>query len=133
MREHERWLKIAKEDLEVAKALLKLEFFTTVTYNCQQSAEKALKSYLVFKNHEILKSHDLNKLIELCKKFDMGFDKIYDSADHLSPFATKFRYPTEFDIPDLHEAELAIKHAESIMRFVLKKISKPETGQVRMF
>jgi HEPN domain-containing protein len=39
MLEHEKWGQIAKDDLSVAKALLKLEFFSAVTYHCQQSAK----------------------------------------------------------------------------------------------
>ncbi|KKQ49174.1 MAG: HEPN domain protein [candidate division TM6 bacterium GW2011_GWF2_38_10] len=133
MQEHEDWLRIAREDLSVARALVKGEFFSAVTYHCQQSAEKALKGYLSFKKHEILKSHDLSKLIDLCKKNDRGFDKLYDAADCLNPYATRFRYPTEFGIPDLADSEQAIKNAESILRFVLKKITETTTGQQNMF
>ena len=133
MQEHERWCAIAKEDLAVAKALLPQEFFTPVTYHCQQSAEKVLKGYLVFKKQVVLKTHDLLKLIMLCKKFDRDFEKLDNATEQLNPFATKFRYPTEYDIPELEEAKLAIKHAESIMRFVIKKIAEPETGQTGIF
>ncbi len=133
MQEHEEWLRIAHEDLIVAKDLLKLERFSPVTYHCQQSAEKFLKGYLVLKKHPIIKTHDLTKLIELCSKFDTGFEKMYDKADALNPFSTRFRYPTEFDIPDKVDAELAIKQAKSIMRFVLKKISIPDRDQSNIF
>lgn len=133
MHGHDEWLKIAREDLLAAKALINLEFFSTVVYHCQQSAEKALKAYLIFKKQPIIKTHDLIKLLELCMMFDQDFQKKLDAADYVNPFSSKFRYPTEFDIPDLHEAELAIKHAESIMRFVLKKISEPATGQIKIY
>ncbi len=133
MHRHEEWLRLAKEDLAVAKALLKLEFFATVTYHCQQSAEKALKAYIVLKNQPILKTHDLEKLLEICLNFDKKFIKLISAANFLNPYATKFRYPTEYDIPDQAEAELAIKRTQSIMRFVLKKISEPETGQTEIF
>lgn len=133
MHEHERWLHIAQEDLKVAKALLKLKFFSTVTYHCQQSAEKALKGYLVFKKHEIVKTHDLVKLVELCEKFDGQFEKIYDIVDQLNPFATKFRYPTEFDVPDYADAELAVKQAGKIMTFVVKNLVEREPWQEEIF
>jgi len=133
MHGHEEWLRIAKEDLAVAKALLKLDFFGTVTYHCQQSAEKALKGYLAFKNHAILKTHDLIKLNKLCFEFDRSFEKISVNAEQLNPFATKFRYPSEFDIPDVTDAQLTIKHAEDIMHFVLQKVSKSDTGQTDIF
>jgi HEPN domain-containing protein len=123
MREHERWLEIVKEDLAVAKFLLKGEFFSTVAYHSQQAAEKALKAFLVFKDRPVLKSHDLLKLLRLCSLVDNDFQKLFDAADYVNPFSTKFRYPDEFNIPDLQAAQLAIKHAQSIVTFVNKKIA----------
>lgn len=133
MHEHERWLEIVREDLAAAKGLLKLGLFSTVVYHCQQAAEKTFKAYLVFKEQPILKTHDLIKLLESCIKIDSGFQKQLEAASYINPFASRFRYPTEFDIPDLDEAKLAIKHAESIMRFVVKRIAEPETGQADIF
>jgi len=133
MQGHEAWLTIAKEDLMVAKVLLKEEFFSPATYHCQQSAEKALKAYLVHKKFRIVKTHDLIHLLELCMKFDRDFEKIYEEVRGLNPFATKFRYPSEFDIPDLTETELTIKQAQKILRLVVKKIEEPETGQISLF
>ena len=133
MQEYEEWLRIAAEDLGAAKVLIREEFFSSATYHCQQAAEKALKSYLSLKKHAVLKSHDLAMLVELCKKFDADFERLYDSADYLSPYATKFRYPTEFGIPDLANAEKALKCAETTLRFVRRKIAKKETGQKDIF
>ena len=133
MQEHEGWLRIAKEDLVGAKILLKNELFSSAVYHCQQSAEKSLKAYLVFKKHPTIKTHDLLKLLELCMLFDREFQKKFDAADYINPFSTKFRYPTEYDLPGLTEVELAIKHAQSILNFVLKKVSEPETGQKDIF
>lgn len=129
MQDHEPWLRIAKEDLKVAKLALPEELFGPVAYHCQQAAEKALKGYLVSKKQPIIKTHELAKLLEICLKFDKDFEKIYAATLFLNPFATKFRYPTEFDIPDQTDAELALKHATSILTFVLKKISHPTTEQ----
>jgi HEPN domain-containing protein len=133
MQEHEKWLRIAREDLLAAKGLLKLELFSAVAYHCQQSAEKSLKAYLVFKKYPVIKTHDLIKLLELCMTFDLDFRNKFDAADYINPFSSKFRYPTEFDIPDFAEAQFAIKHAQSIMTFVVKKIVEPETGQTSIF
>lgn len=133
MQEHERWLKIAKEDLKVTKILLENEVFSTATYHCQQAAEKALKAYLVFKKQKVLKTHDLMKLVISCCRLNGGFKVLHDAAEHLNPFATKFRYPTEFDIPDYVDTKSAIKQAQKIVDFVLKKIAEPETGQQELF
>ena len=67
---HGKWLRIAKEDLAVAKVLLKLEHFSSVTFHCQQCAEKSLKGYLVFNVQEVPETYDLTKLVVLCKKID---------------------------------------------------------------
>lgn len=133
MREHEKWLKIVDQDLQSAKALLKVELFSTANYHCQQAAEKALKAYLVFKNHKTIKTHDLVKLIVKCSQFDKSFEKLYDNAEHLNPFATKFRYPTEFDIPDYQDTKNSIKRTEKIVNFILKKIKDPPVGQKELF
>ena len=126
MQEHEKWIIIAQEDLMVAKTLLKNDFFSTATYHCQQATEKALKGYLAFRKHEILKTHDLMKLNGLCIKFDRDFEKIYDLVEFLNPFATKFRYPTEFDIPEKTDVKVAISYTKKILDLVCKKIALQE-------
>lgn len=120
---HEAWIKIAHDDLLAAKGLLNLELFSAVAYHAQQSAEKALKAYLVLKRNPAIKTHDLLQLIELCMKFDKDFETIYNPAKHLNPFSTKFRYPSEYDIPDFNDAEAAIKQAQEILNFVIQKTS----------
>jgi HEPN domain-containing protein len=133
MQEHERWLKIVNDDLRSAKGLLKLEIFSTSTYHCQQAAEKALKAFLAFKNQKIIKIHDLMKLVKLCCSLDKDFEKLYKDAGLLNPFVTKFRYPTEFDIPDYDDTKNAIEQASRVVNFVLKKIAQPNTGQQNLF
>ena len=53
MQDHEPWLRIAQEDLKVAKISLPEELFSPVTYHCQQAAEKSLKGYLAYKKQPI--------------------------------------------------------------------------------
>ena len=127
MQNHESWLAIAQEDLSAAKALQRIELFSAVTYHSQQAAEKSLKAYLVYKSFPIIKIHDLVQLIELCMKTDKEFSKILDEGEKLNPFSSKFRYPTEFDIPD---KELTIKQAQAIMKLVSKKIMMSPSGQI---
>ena len=46
MLEHETWLKIAQEDLKMAKLALPNGLFSPLVYHCQQAAERTLKGYL---------------------------------------------------------------------------------------
>ena len=131
--DHEAWLKIAKEDLLVAKHLARSEFHSSATFHCQQAAEKVLKGYLVFKGKPIVKTHDLVQLVELCMCIDQSFSKLFNAADFVNPLARKFRYPSEFESPDQAETDMAIAMARKIMTFVLKKISEPDSGQTNLF
>ena len=132
MLEHEQWLALAELDYKSAKSLFKDDLFSTSTFHCQQAAEKYLKGYLCFKGEQITKTHDLVKSLEQCMKFDKDFQKLYSAIRALNPFATRSRYPSEFDIPDLNDAKLAIKQAESVMNFVMKKISESIVGQMEI-
>lgn len=55
------------------------------------------------------------------------------AAKVLNPFSTKFRYPSEYDIPDFADAEFSIKQAQKIVTFTTKKVVPPSTGQSRIF
>jgi HEPN domain-containing protein len=129
---HEQWMAKAHEDFNAARILRRNKAFSVATYHCQQAAEKALKCYLVFKKQELMKSHDLVKLCALCKKFDHDFEKLAYACEMLSPFATKFRYPSEFDIPDLSEIKEVTRQTKKILMFTEKKISQAAVGQMEI-
>ena len=133
MLEHEQWLNVAEYDLKSAHGLVSLELYKTAAYHSQQAAEKALKGYLAFKKQPIIKIHDLVKLLELCMLIDTNFGKFRPEVESLNPFATKFRYPSEFDIPDRAEMEQTVKYANAIVKFVLKKFKEPDSGQQTLF
>lgn len=62
MQGHEEWLKFAFADLKTAKVILRSEedlVIGNALYHAQQCSEKALKAYLVYKKHSIMKTHDL--------------------------------------------------------------------------
>ncbi len=118
MKEFNRWLQIADEDLRAARGLLEIELFSSSTYHSQQCAEKSLKAFLAFKDQPITKTHDLGRLLELCSVFDVTFEKVRMGCVLLSPYATKFRYPSEYEIPTLLDAQEAIYAAEQIFVFV---------------
>ena len=124
MESHEEWIAIAKSDLGSAKELINLEFYGQAVYNCQQTAEKTLKASLAFRREPIIKTHDLVVLVGLCGKYDASFNLLINVAQNLKPFATKFRYPTEYDIPDKLESLIVFKQAKKIYKFVLKKIEE---------
>ncbi|MFH1653232.1 MAG: HEPN domain-containing protein [Pseudomonadota bacterium] len=64
----EKWMSLAKYDLESAEVMLKAEKYLYVAFMCQQSVEKHLKAYLT-ESHSSPPpyTHNLNVLAELTK------------------------------------------------------------------
>ncbi|MBL7147705.1 MAG: HEPN domain-containing protein [Nanoarchaeota archaeon] len=63
--ETKRWLTKSKDDVIKAKDNLKIKHYDLVSFLCQQSTEKALKSFLIEKTGKFPKIHDLVKLGKL--------------------------------------------------------------------
>ena len=119
------WIVKAVSDLKSSRKLVKDDDDTldTAAYHTQQSAEKAFKAYLIFKGVPILKTHDLEKLLMACMKHDSAFEQLRDNAEALSSYDTYARYPDDrFDI-DREEVLEAIKHAETILKFVKNRVA----------
>jgi HEPN domain-containing protein len=121
MEKHEEWLQKAENDYESAVVLLNAKLNDTSIYHTQQCAEKALKGYLVYKNVLAPKTHDLDKLLDLCKNHDNTFNSIDLITFELNGLDVKFRYPS----PDLDPPEVDVKNsiewASEILDFVKSK------------
>jgi HEPN domain-containing protein len=118
--EIQQWLLKSQRDLEAAKVLFEHGLFDVVVYHCQQSAEKALKAYLVHQEVILQKTHNLVVLLESCLAFDINFEILRDSAEILTPYATEFRYPGDTIEPEKYEAEEALVIASLVLDFVVK-------------
>lgn len=130
------WIAKASGDLKSSRKLIKDddETLDSAAYFTQQSAEKAFKAYLVFKQQPVPRTHDLEKLLMGCIKHDSTFDRLREDAELLSPYATYTRYPDDRFNIDREEAVGAIKCAEKILKFVKAKIEPAEkTPQLGLF
>jgi HEPN domain-containing protein len=118
---HKDWLFKAETDLKSAQKLLSENLLDTAIYHTQQCAEKALKAFLAFQKQEIQKAHDLEFLTKLCEQIDGSFACLLNIASNLKPYGIKFRYPDDVLIPAKKDVEIAIRQAEKIYLFVIKK------------
>lgn len=118
------WIAKASGDLKSSKKLIKDDDDTLdmAVYCTQQSAEKALKAYLIFKGQPVLKTHDLGKLLMTCTKYDSSFELLRKEAEALLPYAVYTRYPDDRFYIDREEVIEAIGYAEKILKFVKAKI-----------
>jgi len=128
MQGHNDWLKKSLSDLKMAKKGLKDDDDTLdcVVYHSHQCAEKALKSYFVFKNKGLERTHDLEYLLKMCSEIDFDFLILKDDVKKLNPFSVQSRYPDDRFYIDREEAEYTIKIAKKIFDFVENKIENPD-------
>jgi HEPN domain-containing protein len=118
---YEEWLLKAKRDLDTSKALLEKAYNDTAIYHTQQCAEKALKGYCVYRLQPLIKTHDLEKILNICARLDSSFLTLDILATSLNGLDVRFRYPDiEFE-PDTMEVQDAINWAEQILNFVETK------------
>ena len=103
-------------------------------YHTQQCAEKALKGYIVFcKNILPRKTHDLTVLLKECIELDQTFKTFLRNVAELNPYATYFRYPDDYCVPDRTTTLNAIEKADKLLKFVNEKIAELNSGQNSIF
>lgn len=120
MKPHEEWIFKAEQDLESAQILITSvkPLYDVAVYHTQQAAEKALKSFLAYKEQKIEKIHHLVILVGLCQQLDEDFSILKDDAIFLNPYATLYRYPEGDPMPSIEETREAIEIAKKILDFV---------------
>ncbi|MCG3127273.1 MAG: hypothetical protein CHACPFDD_02131 [Phycisphaerae bacterium] len=117
--EARRWLVKADHDRIGAEAALECANPVTdiAAFHCQQAIEKALKAYLVWRECEFEKVHDLGRLIDDCARYDAEFEPLKATVAPLSAYAVRFRYPGPAD-PTVDEVEVALTTVRAILDFV---------------
>ena len=121
------WTKKAENDLRTTELCLNIKPTPptdTICFHAQQCAEKYLKAYLIYKEVEFEKIHDLGDLVSLCSTKDPGFKEIYDTVKELTPFAVDVRYPGVYKEITLGEARKAVETARKTKEFVTEKLPK---------
>ncbi|MCL4498274.1 MAG: HEPN domain-containing protein [Deltaproteobacteria bacterium] len=118
-------LKKAENDLKDAKILYNSNEASAegICFHCQQAVEKFLKTYLVYNNKEINKTHDISELLQACKNIDNAFSELERlNIDDITNYAVIVRYDDIIE-PSKKDAEEAIAIAEYVKLFALKKIN----------
>jgi len=120
------WLKYSLNDLISAKHLyedLHPRQIEVACYLSQQCAEKVLKGYILYKDTEPPKTHNLIELCQMCINYDNAFLEILDVCADLTPYGVAVRYPNELAVDDVI-AKLAIDKAQIIYDFCVGRIDK---------
>jgi HEPN domain-containing protein len=111
----------ASRDYNTAETLLKfstgLDYTEAICFHAQQAIEKFLKAYLINKDVNIPRTHNLDYLLQKCIEIDERFAIL--NVDNITDYAVDIRYTDDFYIPDYEEANNALKKASKVRRFVL--------------
>ncbi len=120
----EKWMIKADNDLRtISNELSSKEPVTdTICYHSQQAVEKYLKLFLVSKNIEPIKTHNIAILLQKCKEFDPIFDEL-KGIEYLTDYAVELRYPDSFYVPEIEEAKEAFKDAKKVKKIVLELLN----------
>ena len=129
----QQWLLKALHDLITARSLTRGQpvVLDTATYHCQQTAEKAVKAFLIFSDHDPDRTHDVERLLDLAARFEHGFAAFRAAGQRLTPLATLYRYPSGVMEPSPEQAEEALNDAAAIYNFVLSAVPPevhPQSG-----
>lgn len=121
-----KWIEKAKNDLISAIHLFEDLYpkqLEISCYHCQQSSEKVLKGYLLYKGIEAPKTHNLVLLCQMCEEVNSQFSAILDDCSDLTPYSVQTRYPNDLEFTE-NETNNALKKAKNIFVFVKELIPK---------
>ena len=118
----EGWYKKADEDILTAEVVIEAShrLYDVAAFHAQQGVEKYIKAFLVFCEIFPPKVHGIKELIDLAVTFDSSFQKIR-SAESLTKFAVRSRYPDDFEINKEDAIEI-VQKAKEVRDFVKNKI-----------
>ncbi len=124
------WLIKANEDIDVI-VQLSVEhpenYTSAISFHSQQAIEKFLKAFLIYKDIEFERTHDVDFLLIKCLSVEKsGFEDL--DLKNVNDYAVTVRYADDFLIPALKEAlenkeiALQVKNiVESKIKFKDKK------------
>jgi HEPN domain-containing protein len=114
------WMIKAHHDLLAAQKLASdSDIYADIAiYHCHQSAEKAIKGFLILHDQPFPRTHDLRLLLQLTIAINPAFAAYQEAAELLTPYATEFRYPSNVMQPTPAELQAAIETATGMFDFV---------------
>lgn len=126
-----RWLEQAEYDFKVANNNFNSKFYSYVCFMCEQTAQKALKAFLIYKGERYVWEHSIQELARKASKYESKFGKLIDTGMILDKFYIPTRYPDALAPPAVpyksyrkEDALEAIKLTEKIIRAVKKELVK---------
>lgn len=123
------WLVKARSDLESARCLLAgpSPILDTGCFHCQQAAEKSLKAFLIWNEHEPPRTHALGLLLDAGLEYEARLAEHRVPCEGLTSYAVEVRYPDSAAEPTPEKAAAAFEAAEALVSFI-HDIVPPQVG-----
>jgi len=120
------WLRRARSNLERARVgqISEEILYEDLCFDCQQSAEKALKALLISLDKEFPWTHSIARLLELVSKAGIEIPAEVERVIDLTDYAVEARYPGEREPISEEEYEEALKLAEAVFDWVSQTIKE---------
>jgi len=118
------WLDRAGEDLICAGILRKNDnCYKAAAFHCQQTIEKALKSYILLKSGELVDGHNLTWLCKRAVKYDSKFTGWLDESASLNRCYIETRYPADIPLElDYRAIMNYYRTARDMYRFICEEV-----------
>jgi HEPN domain-containing protein len=120
-----QWLNKAEDDYLVCQHLISEKglFLSAIGFHAQQAAEKYLKAYLVERQIDFPKTHNLGILLDLIALADPNLAACLNGTTALNPYGVDFRYPGDFPVISIDDARKALDLAGQV-REAIKSVLK---------
>jgi|SRR6185437_7093355 len=118
-----QWFSKADEDLRAVERLYADDatfFAGIIGFHCQQCIEKYLKAFIIYKEAQFKKIHDLDMLKKECISIDNDFKEL--NFKNLTDYAIDFRYLHDDNDPEVGEISYFINVARQTKSLVRSKI-----------
>ena len=129
------WLNAARDDLRVADKIISDETLThMVAFHSQQCIEKALKAVMEECDMELVRIHNLQRLLELVKNHvTISVDIVL--IEMMDKLYIDSRYPADFGLlpdgkPDIEDAEAFYNAAKRIYEVVKIHLEKTQAKPI---
>jgi HEPN domain-containing protein len=110
------WLAKSQQDFRRVKARLDEGDTEDAAFHLQQSVEKCLKAYLLFKGWKLKKIHDLEALLDETVKYDKSLEQFRGLCQQVTGYYLIERYPMVGESPSSEEIAGAYKHTNKLMK-----------------
>jgi HEPN domain-containing protein len=120
------WLMRARSNLERARVgrISEEIVYEDLCFDCQQTAEKALKALLISLDKEFPWTHSIARLLDLISEAGIEIPEEVERVIDLTDYAVEARYPGERELVSEEEYEEALKLAEAVFDWVSKTIKE---------